>query len=47
MDAIGGARARGELVAGCAATIQPQMLEDAADDLRIFDAGDDLEQRSI
>ena len=33
---------RGELLAGCLATVQPQVLEDAADDLRVFDAGDDL-----
>ncbi len=26
----------------CIATIQPQVLEDSADDLRVFDAGDDL-----
>ena len=26
----------------CVATVQPQMREDAADELRVFDAGDDL-----
>jgi hypothetical protein len=35
---------RGELLAGCLATVQPQVLEDAADDLGVFDAGDDLDR---
>src|ERR1700675_1712593 len=43
MGPFGGAR-RGELLAGCLATVQPQVLEDAADDLGVFDAGDDLDR---
>src|SRR5260221_12104832 len=44
-EAAGSARRRAsrrELLAVCVATVQPQMLEDAADDMRVFDAGDDL-----
>ena len=46
-EADGSARRRarrGELLAGCLATVQPQVLEDAADDLGLFDAGDDLDR---
>jgi len=44
MGPLGGARAGGSFWLGASLPSSPRLLEDAADDLRVFDAGDDLDR---